>query len=46
MDAVGRYGGPVRLPRLPLNAEAEEEIRSLTVKLAAIGMNLTSEVTN
>lgn len=46
MDAVGRYGGPVRLPRLPLNAEAEEEIRSLTVKLAAIGMNLASEVTN
>jgi 4-hydroxy-tetrahydrodipicolinate synthase len=36
MDAVGRYGGPVRLPRLPLNSEVEEEIKSLTVKLAAI----------
>ncbi|MGI9648198.1 MAG: dihydrodipicolinate synthase family protein [Acidimicrobiia bacterium] len=36
MDAVGRYGGPVRLPRLPLDPETEEEIKALTRELAAL----------
>jgi dihydrodipicolinate synthase/N-acetylneuraminate lyase len=36
MDAAGRYGGPVRLPRLPLDAEDEAEIKGLTLKLTAI----------
>jgi len=36
MDAAGRYGGPVRLPRLPLDAATEEEIRALTRELSEL----------
>lgn len=36
MDAAGRYGGPVRLPRLPLDVEIEEEIRALTRELSEL----------
>jgi dihydrodipicolinate synthase/N-acetylneuraminate lyase len=28
MEEAGRYGGPVRLPRLPLPAEDDAEIRA------------------
>jgi dihydrodipicolinate synthase/N-acetylneuraminate lyase len=30
MDIVGRYGGPCRAPRLPLNAEQEKAVRAAT----------------
>jgi len=36
MDVVGRYGGPVRLPRTALDAPAEEEITRLTLRLAEL----------
>jgi 1-pyrroline-4-hydroxy-2-carboxylate deaminase len=34
MDDVGRYGGPTRLPRLPLPAEQQAEVRRQLAMLA------------
>jgi 4-hydroxy-tetrahydrodipicolinate synthase len=36
MDAVGRYGGPVRLPRHPLDPETEQEIKALSRRLSEL----------
>lgn len=36
MDVVGRYGGPVRLPRHPLSPEVADEITRLTLETAAL----------
>jgi 1-pyrroline-4-hydroxy-2-carboxylate deaminase len=37
MDIVGRYGGPTRSPRMPLDAEAEADVRSAVERaLAAV----------
>ncbi len=38
MDVVGRYGGPCRPPRSPLDQAAEASIRELTEKALAAGM--------
>ncbi|MFF4018616.1 dihydrodipicolinate synthase family protein [Streptomyces sp. NPDC001843] len=38
MDVVGRYGGPVRPPRLPLLPEQEATVRSATEKAVAAGL--------
>jgi 1-pyrroline-4-hydroxy-2-carboxylate deaminase len=38
MDVVGRYGGPCRPPRGPLDADAAALIRTLTEKAVAEGM--------
>lgn len=35
MDMVGRYGGPTRLPRLPLPAEKEAQVRKETERAIA-----------
>jgi len=32
MDIVGRYGGPTRLPRLPLPAADEAKVRADTAR--------------
>lgn len=37
MDLVGRYGGPTRLPRLPLDAEAEADVRRAVERALAAG---------
>ena len=36
MDVVGRYGGPVRLPRHPLGPDAAAEVTRLTLEAAAL----------
>ncbi|MGW2741440.1 dihydrodipicolinate synthase family protein [Streptomyces sp. NPDC001450] len=38
MDVVGRYGGPVRPPRVPLLPEQEAVVRAATEKAAASGL--------
>jgi len=38
MDIVGRYGGPVRPPRVPLRADQEAAVRSATEKAMAAGL--------
>ncbi|MGW5665620.1 dihydrodipicolinate synthase family protein [Streptomyces sp. NPDC003758] len=38
MDVVGRYGGPVRPPRMPLPAEQEAAVRAATEKAVAAGL--------
>lgn len=38
MDVVGRYGGPVRPPRVPLLPEQEATVRSATEKAVAAGL--------
>jgi 1-pyrroline-4-hydroxy-2-carboxylate deaminase len=38
MDIVGRYGGGCRPPRVPLTADQEAEIRELTERVAASGI--------
>lgn len=38
MDVVGRYGGPVRPPRMPLSAEQEAAVRAATEKAVAAGL--------
>ncbi|MFE7416178.1 dihydrodipicolinate synthase family protein [Rhodococcus sp. NPDC057529] len=38
MDIVGRYGGPSRPPRVPLNAEQEKLVREATEKAVAEGL--------
>ncbi|MFE2099817.1 dihydrodipicolinate synthase family protein, partial [Streptomyces sp. NPDC059468] len=38
MDVVGRYGGPVRPPRVPLLPEQEAAVRAATEKAAASGL--------
>ncbi len=38
MDVVGRYGGPVRPPRVPLTPEQEAAVRAATEKAAAAGL--------
>jgi 4-hydroxy-tetrahydrodipicolinate synthase len=37
MDVVGRYGGPCRLPRLPLSDADAARVRELTEKALAAG---------
>ena len=37
MDIAGRYGGPCRLPRMPLTAEQELVVREATEKVLAEG---------
>ena len=37
MNIVGRYGGPCRLPRMPLTAEQEIVVREATEKVLAEG---------
>lgn len=36
MEAVGRYGGPVRLPRLPIADDVAEEIAAITRSLELV----------
>src|SRR5581483_11890041 len=38
MDVVGRYGGPVRPPRMPLLPEQEAQLRAATEKAVAAGL--------
>ncbi|MFF5859173.1 dihydrodipicolinate synthase family protein [Streptomyces sp. NPDC012751] len=38
MDVVGRYGGPVRPPRVPLPPEREAAVRAATEKAMAVGL--------
>ncbi|MFJ8361092.1 dihydrodipicolinate synthase family protein [Streptomyces sp. NPDC093984] len=38
MDVVGRYGGPVRPPRMPLPPEQEAAVRAATEKAVAAGL--------
>ena len=38
MDMVGRYGGPCRLPRVPLTAEQEAVVRAATEHAIAAGL--------
>ncbi|MDF3302106.1 dihydrodipicolinate synthase family protein [Streptomyces tropicalis] len=38
MDAVGRYGGPVRPPRMPLLPAQEAAVRAATEKAVAAGL--------
>ncbi|MEU6098244.1 dihydrodipicolinate synthase family protein [Streptomyces sp. NPDC047079] len=38
MDVVGRYGGPVRPPRLPLLPDQETAVRAATEKAVAAGL--------
>ncbi|BAC69442.1 dihydrodipicolinate synthase [Streptomyces avermitilis] len=38
MDVVGRYGGPVRPPRVPLLPEQETAVRAATEKAVAAGL--------
>ncbi|MFF8731593.1 dihydrodipicolinate synthase family protein [Streptomyces sp. NPDC015171] len=38
MDVVGRYGGPVRPPRLPLPPEQSAAVRAATEKAVAAGL--------
>ncbi|MGW7255342.1 dihydrodipicolinate synthase family protein [Streptomyces sp. NPDC054834] len=38
MDVVGRYGGPVRPPRMPLASEQEAAVRAATGKAVAAGL--------
>jgi dihydrodipicolinate synthase/N-acetylneuraminate lyase len=38
MDVVGRYGGPVRPPRVPLLPEQEAAVRAATEKAVAAGL--------
>ncbi|MCS0599698.1 dihydrodipicolinate synthase family protein [Streptomyces sp. LP11] len=38
MDVVGRYGGPVRPPRVPLTAEQRDAVRAATEKAVAAGL--------
>jgi dihydrodipicolinate synthase/N-acetylneuraminate lyase len=38
MDVVGRYGGPVRPPRMPLLPEQEAAVRAATEKAVAAGL--------
>ncbi|MFF7970323.1 dihydrodipicolinate synthase family protein [Streptomyces sp. NPDC007905] len=38
MDVVGRYGGPVRPPRVPLLPEQEAAVRAATEKAMAAGL--------
>ncbi|MFD8033634.1 dihydrodipicolinate synthase family protein [Streptomyces sp. NPDC059717] len=38
MDIVGRHGGPVRPPRVPLLPEQEAAVRAATVKAVAAGL--------
>jgi 4-hydroxy-tetrahydrodipicolinate synthase len=38
MDVVGRYGGPVRPPRMPLPPEREAAVRAATEKAVAAGL--------
>ncbi|AYN38310.1 dihydrodipicolinate synthase family protein [Streptomyces dangxiongensis] len=38
MDVVGRYGGPVRPPRVPLLPEQEAVVRAATEKAVAAGL--------
>lgn len=38
MDVVGRYGGPVRPPRMPLTSEQETAVRAATEKAVAAGL--------
>lgn len=38
MDVVGRYGGPCRLPRVPLTPEQEQAVRQATEKAIAEGL--------
>ncbi|MFF4486147.1 dihydrodipicolinate synthase family protein [Streptomyces sp. NPDC001544] len=38
MDVVGRYGGPVRPPRVPLLPEQEATVRAATEKAVAAGL--------
>jgi 4-hydroxy-tetrahydrodipicolinate synthase len=37
MDAVGRYGGPCRPPRVPLTEEHQRVVRAATEKAVAAG---------
>jgi len=39
MDIVGRYGGPTRLPRLPLSPRDEEKLRADTARAVAFFKN-------
>jgi dihydrodipicolinate synthase/N-acetylneuraminate lyase len=39
MDIAGRYGGPTRLPRVPLSAEHEALVRRATEKALAEGLD-------
>ncbi|MEU6557559.1 dihydrodipicolinate synthase family protein [Streptomyces sp. NPDC046915] len=39
MDVVGRYGGPVRPPRMPLAPEQEATVRAATEKAVAAGLD-------
>lgn len=41
MDAVGRYGGPVRLPRLPVDEGTASEIVRITSDLSSIDATVT-----
>ncbi|MFF4211935.1 dihydrodipicolinate synthase family protein [Streptomyces sp. NPDC001796] len=38
MDVVGRYGGPVRPPRMPLPPEQQAAVRAATEKAVAAGL--------
>ncbi|MFJ7152468.1 dihydrodipicolinate synthase family protein [Streptomyces sp. NPDC100445] len=38
MDVVGRYGGPVRPPRVPLLPDQESSVRAATEKVVAAGL--------
>src|SRR3954470_23712630 len=38
MDIVGRYGGPVRPPRVPLSPDQESTVRAATEKAVAAGL--------
>jgi len=38
MDIVGRYGGPVRPPRVPLLPEQEAVVRTATERAVAAGL--------
>ncbi|MEU5701371.1 dihydrodipicolinate synthase family protein [Streptomyces aurantiacus] len=38
MDIVGRYGGPVRPPRVPLRPDQEATVRAATEKAVAAGL--------
>jgi 4-hydroxy-tetrahydrodipicolinate synthase len=38
MDLAGRYGGPCRQPRVPLNEEHEKLVREATEKVLAEGL--------
>jgi 4-hydroxy-tetrahydrodipicolinate synthase len=39
MDLAGRYGGPCRQPRVPLNPEHEKIVREATEKALAEGLS-------